>query len=199
MSDSRTTVELELPPDEYERFVKSAASEGVSEDALLAELVERHLDLTESIETYTDYGSTSVDNRGSARLFEVPPPIARLLGFRLEEIGEGRAEITFTAGPEHANPMGTLHGGVYCDVGDAAMGIAFSSTLQPDESFTTLQLDVSFHKPIWEGELTAVGEVVKRGNQTGRVECTVTGENGSLVAKLSSICLVLRGEAALGR
>jgi acyl-coenzyme A thioesterase PaaI-like protein len=50
--------------------------------------------------------------------------IARLIGFEATEIAEGRAMLTLAAGPQHANPMGTLHGGVLCDVADAAMGIA---------------------------------------------------------------------------
>lgn len=199
MSGSGSTVAVELSAEEYERLMESASSAGLSEEALLAELVDRHLGLTESIQTYTECGKGSGNGREADRLLDVPPPIARLVGFRLVEIGEGRAKIAFTAGPEHANPMGTLHGGVYGDVGDAAMGIAFSSTLEEDESFTTLQLDVSFHKPIWDAELEAVGTVVKRGRRTGLVECTVTDDTGSLVAKLSSTCLILRGAAARGR
>jgi uncharacterized protein (TIGR00369 family) len=95
--------------------------------------------------------------------------------------------------------MGTLHGGVLCDLGDAAMGTAFASTLGEGESFTTLELDVKYLKPVWDADLTATAEVVKRGRQTGLVECDVTDDEGSLVAKLNSVCMVLRGEAASGR
>ena len=54
-----------------------------------------------------------------------PPPIAQLIGFRLTAIKPGEAIIEFDAGEAHANPMGTLHGGVLCDVADAAMGYGF--------------------------------------------------------------------------
>jgi acyl-coenzyme A thioesterase PaaI-like protein len=57
------------------------------------------------------------------------------------------------SGPQHANPMGTLHGGVLCDLADAAMGMAFASTLAPGESFTTMALEsISFAlsgKRVW--------------------------------------------------
>src|ERR1700686_124088 len=62
-------------------------------------------------------------------------PIARLIGFEVKDIADGRATVVLAAGPQHANPMGTLHGGILCDIADAAMGIAFASTLAPDESF----------------------------------------------------------------
>ena len=56
-----------------------------------------------------------------------PPPIADLIGFTLREVDPGRAVVAFEAGPRHANPMGTLHGGVLCDIADAAMGMARGS------------------------------------------------------------------------
>src|SRR2546428_9975842 len=51
-------------------------------------------------------------------------PIAELIGFR-EEIGGGRTVCSLRSGPQHANPMGTLHGGMICDLADAAMDMAF--------------------------------------------------------------------------
>jgi uncharacterized protein (TIGR00369 family) len=127
------------------------------------------------------------------------PPIAQLIGFRLVAVEPGEAIIEFEAREAHANPMGTLHGGVLCDVADAAMGIAFASTLDEGESFTTLELKINFLKPIWKARLKATGRVVKRGRVVGMVECDVTDDGGSLVARASSTCMVLRGEQAKGR
>jgi len=128
-----------------------------------------------------------------------PPPIAQLIGFRLTAIEPGEATIEFEAGDTHANPMGTLHGGVLCDIADAAMGCAFAATLDEGESFTTLELKINFLKPIWNARLKATGKVVKRGRVIGLVECDVTDEGGSLVARASSTCMVLRGQHAQGR
>ena len=58
-----------------------------------------------------------------------PPPIGRLLGFVLKAIEPGRAVFEMEADERHHNPMGTLHGGVYCDLADAAMGYAYAATL----------------------------------------------------------------------
>jgi uncharacterized protein (TIGR00369 family) len=126
-------------------------------------------------------------------------PIARLIGFEANEIADGRAIVTLVAGPQHANPMGTLHGGVLCDIADAAMGMAFASTLAPGESFTTIELKINFFRPVWEARLRAEGKVVRRGNAVGYIECEITDETGRLVAKSSSTCMVLRGDRAKGR
>jgi len=34
--------------------------------------------------------------------------------------------------------------GILCDIADAAMGMAFASTLGPNESFTTLEVKINF-------------------------------------------------------
>jgi uncharacterized protein (TIGR00369 family) len=126
-------------------------------------------------------------------------PIAELIGFSVEEIGAGRAVALLQSGPQHANPMGTLHGGVLCDVADAAMGMAFVSTLAPDESFTTMGLSISFFRPVWQARLRAEARVVNRGKNVGYVECDVTDEDGKQVARAHSTCIVLRGERARER
>jgi uncharacterized protein (TIGR00369 family) len=95
--------------------------------------------------------------------------------------------------------MGTLHGGVLCDIADAAMGIAYAANLTEGESFTTLELKINFLKPVWNATLTAEGKVIKQGRTTGLTECRVTDEKGSLVAHATSTCLTLRGEMARGR
>jgi uncharacterized protein (TIGR00369 family) len=135
--------------------------------------------------------------RERARANDVP--IMRLIGFEAQEIGDGRAVVTLSAGPQHANPMGTLHGGVLCDIADAAMGMAFASTLAPDETFTTIELKINFFRPVWEARLRAEGKVVRRGSTVGYTECEITDETGRLVAKAASTCMALRGERAKGR
>ena len=127
------------------------------------------------------------------------PPVAELIGFHLVEVEPGRAVFEMEAGLRHANPMGTLHGGILCDIADAAMGIAYASTLEEGESFTTLELKINFLKPVWNARLRAEGHLVKRGKTVGLVECDVRDETGSLVARASSTCLTLSGKQAAGR
>ena len=127
------------------------------------------------------------------------PPIADLLGFDLTAVEPGGAVIEFDAGPRHANPMGTLHGGVFCDIADAAMGIAYATTLEEDEAFGTVELKINLLRPVWSGHLIARGRVVNGGKTLGLVECDITDERGRLVARASSTCMTLRGERADGR
>ena len=72
-------------------------------------------------------------------------------------------------------------------------------TLEDDESFTTLDLTAKYFKPIWNERLRAAAQVVKRTRTLGLIECDVTDEAGSLVAKVYSSCVVVRSEDARGR
>jgi uncharacterized protein (TIGR00369 family) len=128
-----------------------------------------------------------------------PPPIAELIGFRIASVEPGRVVVEMDVEPRHANPMGTVHGGVLCDLADAAMGMAYASTLDEGETFTTLELKINFLKPVWTGRLAATGRLVKGGRTVGLTECDVVDDKERLVARASSTLMTLRGAAAGGR
>jgi uncharacterized protein (TIGR00369 family) len=132
---------------------------------------------------------------------EFPPPISELIGFGPVDVQEGVAVFQLTARRDkHANPMGTLHGGILCDLADAAMGIACATLLEHGESFTTLELKINFLRPVVNGLLEARARVVHRGKSMHYAECDVVSlPDGKLVARASSTCFVLRGEQAKGR
>jgi len=128
-----------------------------------------------------------------------PPPVATLIGFSLVSVEPGQAVIELTADERHANPMGTVHGGILCDIADAAMGMAWAATLAEGETFTTLELKINLLKPVWNGTLTATGRVVQSGRTIGLTECDVVDEKSRLVARASSTVMTLRGSQAAGR
>lgn len=127
------------------------------------------------------------------------PPVAELIGMRMTAVEEGAATFELDAAEHHTSPLGTVHGGILCDLADAAMGCAHASQLADGESFTTLDLKINFLKPVWAGRLVAEARVLKAGRTIGLVDCRVTDESGSLVAFATSTCMTLRDEMAKGR
>jgi uncharacterized protein (TIGR00369 family) len=120
-----------------------------------------------------------------------PPPIARFLGFAMKSLEPGHAVFEMEVDERLHNPMGTLHGGVYCDLADAAMGYAYAATLGDGESFTTVELKINFFRPVRRGKLTAEARVVRAGSTLGYVECDVKDQDGKLAAKAASTCMKL--------
>jgi uncharacterized protein (TIGR00369 family) len=128
---------------------------------------------------------------------EAPPaPVMRLVGFTARVIEPGHAVFELDADERHHNPLGSLHGGVYCDVADAAMGMAYAATLGAGETFTTVELKINFLRPVRRARLTAKARVIKAGRSVGYVECDVKDEQGRLVARASCTCMKLRGKEA---
>lgn len=132
--------------------------------------------------------------------FIYPPAIAKMLGFNLVAVGEATASIEITTDPEmHANPIGTLHGGVLCDIADAAIGTAHATTLQDGESFTSVDLQINFFRPVWKETLLAKASPIKLGKTLSRYICDIHNKDGKLVAQVASTVMTLREEAAKGR
>lgn len=121
-----------------------------------------------------------------------PPPVAQLLGIRAVSIREGEAVFEMEVKPEHANPMGTVQGGVVTALADAAMGLAYAYGLQEGETFTTLELKTNYLRAVTEGMLTATGRVIHQGRTVGLTECDVVDGQGRRVAHATSTCMTLR-------
>jgi len=132
--------------------------------------------------------------------FNYPPPIATTLGFELVDSADQAATIEIvTDVTKHANPMGTVHGGVLCDVADAAIGTAHATTLQDGESFTSLDLQINFFRPVWNDRLRAIARPVHVGKSVSRYVCDILASNGKLVAQVTSTVMTLRDDKASGR
>ncbi len=143
------------------------------------------------------YAGTMMDYCRKMVSGEVPiPPVAQLIGMELGAVSPGRAVIELEVGQRHASPLGTVHGGILCAIADAAMGLAYATTLKEAETFATVELKVNFLRPVWQGRLRADGIVVSSGRNLGLVECDVTDQDQRLVARALSTCMTLRGEQA---
>src|SRR5436190_16693869 len=130
-----------------------------------------------------------------------PPPIARTIGlsaFALDDSGVATFELEADL-TRHANPMGTVHGGVLSTLADSAMGMAYAAQLADGETFATLELKINFLRPVWQGRLIARARVVQAGRTIGLTECDVVDADGRLVARASSTCMTLRGDQGAGR
>ena len=149
---------------------------------------ETHLDPVEVVERRPDLAPG-----------EFPAPIGKLLGLKIISSGAGRASVEFEVTERYANPTGTLHGGVFCDLADAAMGLAYLSTIAEGESLTTIELKINFLRPVWKAKLRAQAKMVRAGKVVGLVECDILDEGQQLVARASSTCLTLRARLAEGR
>ena len=113
------------------------------------------------------------------------------LGARIAEAEPGRVVVELDAGPRHRHGGGVVQGGVITQIADAAMGMSLA-TLQEDHSWTTtIELKINFIRPMVEGRLRAIGRVVEMKQTLLFGEADVVDDEGRLIARASSTCLVV--------
>ena len=126
---------------------------------------------------------------------ELPaPPISELMGFRGVEAEPGRAVFEMTPGPQHYNPIGSVHGGIALTLLDSAMGCAVHTTLAAGVGYTTLEVKTNFVRPITAetGLIRCEGVVLHQGSRVATAEGKLTDGGGKLLAHGTTTCLILR-------
>jgi uncharacterized protein (TIGR00369 family) len=121
-----------------------------------------------------------------------PPPIAVLLGMGVVDVRPGQVTFSLEVGEHLYNPIGSVHGGVFCTLLDSAMGCAVHSTLDPGQAYTTLELKVNLVKALTVETpgVVATGQVVSAGRRVVTASGQITGPDGTLYAHGTTTCLV---------
>jgi uncharacterized protein (TIGR00369 family) len=111
-----------------------------------------------------------------------PPPMARLIGFRLHVAEPGRVVMELDPHEGLENQIGLLHGATAAALLDTAMGCAISTMLPAGQGSVTLDLTLAFLRPLslLSGTISAEGKVIKLGRQTSYAEGYVRDGAGNL-------------------
>lgn len=129
-----------------------------------------------------------------------PTTISKTLSIRVVAIELGSATVEIEADSEiHGNQQGTVHGGLICELADAAIGTAHSTLMQEGESFASIELKINFFRPVWKSTLRASAKPLQSGRNLTHYECEISRDDGKVVAHVISTVMTLRGENAAGR
>ena len=110
--------------------------------------------------------------------FSVRIPFVDLLGFRLQRMEGGEAEITFDPAPDHLNSFDVVHGGASMTLMDVVMAHAARS-VQPDMGCVTIEMKTSFMRAA-RGPLTAHGKLMHRTATMAFTEARIVDGAGQL-------------------
>jgi uncharacterized protein (TIGR00369 family) len=124
-----------------------------------------------------------------------PPPIAEMASSRLVSVGDGEAVFRCRPDESWLNPLGLVHGGLLCTLLDSAMGVAVQSTQPVGHGYATIELKVSFLKPVaFDGsELEARGRVLRVGRRIAFAEAHAHDGQGTLVGHATSSLASISG------
>jgi uncharacterized protein (TIGR00369 family) len=110
------------------------------------------------------------------------PPMARLIDFRLRIAEPGRIVMELEPHESLENTIGLLHGATAAALLDTAMGCAISTMLPAGQGAVTLDLKLTYLRPlsVRSGTISAEGKLIKLGRQTSYTEGFVRDGAGHL-------------------
>jgi len=91
-------------------------------------------------------------------------PYWETLGLQLQEVAPGRAVFEALVVPGLLQNK-VLPGGVLASIADSACAVAAISLVFPESYATTINLQVSYLKPVTEGRFRAEGRCIKAGKK----------------------------------
>ena len=101
-------------------------------------------------------------------------------GMRIEELGDGWARGALRLEPRHANPMGIVHGGVYCTMMDQVAGTAACTG---GGLCRTVNCEVRFLAAAQGAHLTSRAEAVRMGRSIAVIRAWVEDAAGAVCAE----------------
>ncbi len=119
-------------------------------------------------------------------------PFARLLGIEVDSVDNGTATLGLTIRPELKQNHGVVHGGAVASLIDTATAFAILSLLAPKERVTTVDLTISYLRPLTSGRVTARAKVLRAGRRILAVSAEVVDSDGKLAATALSTYIKLR-------
>lgn len=128
------------------------------------------------------------------------PPIMKLIGYKLLDVGEGHAVFGATPAEQHYNPIGVVHGGIAMTLLDSAMGCAVHTLLPRGVGYTTLEVKINLVRAVTRdtGPVRAIGKVIHQGRSTATAEARLEDAAGKLYAHGTTTCILI-GSPAVDR
>jgi uncharacterized protein (TIGR00369 family) len=123
-----------------------------------------------------------------------PPPVARLVGYRLVEVEERRTLFELEPAGYHYNPFSSVHGGMITTLLDTSITAAVITTLPKGFTCSTLELKVHFIRPVFEstGVIRSQGSIIHLGRHIAVAEGTVRDLQGKKYAHATSTCMIIK-------
>ena len=104
------------------------------------------------------------------------------MGMTFGRIGPSEVTMQWTVGPQHLQPFGLVHGGVYCGAVETACSVGAMAAAGPDVDVVGMENHTSFLRPVRSGELQLSATPVQVGRRAQLWEARITDSEGKLVA-----------------
>jgi 1,4-dihydroxy-2-naphthoyl-CoA hydrolase len=105
------------------------------------------------------------------------------LGFQLDEAGPDRVVMSWTIGPQHLQPYGIVHGGVYCSAVEASASVGAALWFGERGKVVGAANHTNFLRAARAGRMVATATPIHRGRSQQLWLVEVTAEDGRVTAR----------------
>jgi uncharacterized protein (TIGR00369 family) len=121
------------------------------------------------------------------------PRAAATLGLEFidADVDAGTIELPFAATEDFTNPTGNVLGAFQAAMLYDTVGPALLATLEPDQFQSTLQLNVSFLRPVRPGRIIGKGRVVHRDGDLVFLEAALIDAQEQVIATATARVIAL--------
>jgi uncharacterized protein (TIGR00369 family) len=118
-------------------------------------------------------------------------PFNSLLGMRITRLHRDGITIACQVTPRLLNLKGMLHGGVSATLADASTGVALYRHLGGRRAITTVELKISYFRPIAKGRVFARSHLLRVGATLCVARVDITDTHGHALATALVTYMVL--------
>ncbi len=118
-------------------------------------------------------------------------PYAELLGIELDHVAPGTATLGMPVRRELTQNHGVVHGGAVASLIDSAMAFAIIPLLAPKEKVTTVDLTISYLRPVTIGRMISTAKVIRAGRRLIVVSAEVFDDRETITATALSTYIKL--------
>jgi uncharacterized protein (TIGR00369 family) len=109
-------------------------------------------------------------------------PFAHFLKIELGEVKRGSATLHLEVRDELRQNNGVVHGGVIASLVDTAAAFAIITSLEQDQTTTTVDLTIHYLRPLLRGRATAQARILRVGRRIMTIRVDVLDETQALAA-----------------
>lgn len=120
----------------------------------------------------------------------VKPHFPGLFGVEFTAVSPGHSVCKVAMNERMGNPMGVLHGAVHYTLADTGMAMALLPMMEDGQSFTTIEIKMSYFKAVFEGTITCETRVVQKGNRIAFLESEVR-DGDTVVARATGTYYIM--------
>lgn len=118
---------------------------------------------------------------------------ATLLGIEFAHIAPGECTAEIEVNENLFHPGGIVHGGVAFSLADSSMAMALIADIQAGENCSTIEMKISYMKPVVEGRIISKARMIRKGRRIAFMEASVT-RGDDLIAMATATFAIIKSK-----